>query len=100
MAKIKNETLKAECARIGAMKKWDSANWTPANSAAVAIRTILTELGCKDELGDGFKKERQELVEAIECLFTAPINFQRTYLVEEGIAPAKAASEKLQEEFV
>jgi hypothetical protein len=55
------------------------------------MRTVLIEMGCKEVMAPEHAASRLAVRKAIEGCFTAPINFQRTYLVEEGIAP-KASS--------
>ena len=87
MAKISNGTLKAQCKRVADTKEWEADQWKAEDSAVCAIRTVLEEMGCKEELKDEHKETRRELVGILAPLFTAPINFRRTYLVEEGLAP-------------
>ena len=92
MAKIKNATVKAEAKRVcdnKIAKAGDSGvfEWTARDMAIVAVRAVLVEMGCKAELGDDMKESRTEVVDALEEMFTAPINYRRTYLIPEGLAP-------------
>jgi hypothetical protein len=59
--------------------------------ATAVMRTVLIEMGCKEVLGPEHAASRLAVRKAIEGCFTAPINYQRTYLVDEEIAP-KATS--------
>lgn len=94
MPNIKNSTLKAEIARIAKAVDWEKDNWNASRMAAAVVRTVLTEMGCLEELKDEFKQERQDLVESIRQCFTAPINYQRDYMVTEKLAPEKAKQPK------
>ena len=95
MAKIENATLKAECTRLCGLKKDKLAEpWTASESAIAIVRTVLSELGLKEELGDDYKEERKTITRAIMPLMTAPINFERTYLAAEGLMPVRAKGTK------
>ena len=94
MAKIENSTLKAQCKRLTEKKQWEVESWTSTDSAIAAIRTVLEDMGCMEELGDEYKEERAKLASALAPLFTAPINWQRTYLVDEELAPKQAEKPK------
>ena len=89
-------TLHAEVKRLTDSFEWEVRNWGADYSAVAIIRTVLSHMGCKEELSDKFAKDRQDLVDEITPMLEcgAPINFQRTMLVNSGLAPKKAATEE------
>ena len=97
MPTIKNSTLLEECKRLATPMEWDKgAQWNSKRMAVAVIRTILTELGAKEYLGDDMRESRAEIVEIIACCFTAPINFRREYLTPSGLAPEMPKADKAQ----
>ena len=96
MAKIKNSTVLKQCKRICDGIK-GKRNFSAQDSATVAVRTVLEELGLTEELGDEYKEERAVVVEAIKILFTASKNFQNSYLASEdngNLMPKVEATEE------
>lgn len=96
MAKIENTTLKNECKRLADTIQWEVGGWRNDHMAVAVLRTVLIELGCKEELKPEHAEARQKLVDIIAPCFTAPINYQRTYLVETGLAPKQPEKQKVE----
>ena len=107
MPAITNTTLKTEVARIAKTLVERGENWSAEHSATVIVRTILTELGCKDEMSDEMRDERKALVDVIKPLMTASKNFQTSYIAstngDDGkplMPPAKTIAQEVKAEFV
>jgi hypothetical protein len=67
--------------------------------ATAIVRTVLGELGLTEELGDEYRKEREELVKIITPCITAAKNFQCSYLAKtlvdgKPLMPEVKSSEK------
>ena len=87
-----SETLYKQCKRMTDTFEWEVRNWGARHMAIAVMRTVLEEFGCKEELGPEHAETREKVAKMIEAAFTAPINFQRTWLVNSGLAPVKTAS--------
>lgn len=87
MPKITNITLKNECARLAKLKNPLNFEWQASDMAVVVMRTVLTEMGCKEVLTPEHAESRRKVAEAIEKCFTAPVNWKREYMVVEELAP-------------
>jgi len=87
MAKIESKTLLAEAKSIlknqdGTARNWQAQPFSAATAASLAVRSVMAHFGMKAELGEEFAKDRKEIRDELTVLFTAPINFYRTYMVE------------------
>jgi hypothetical protein len=93
MPEIENSTLKSECKRLCDVTEWETQQWTADQMAIAVLRTVLTELGCKDELSAENAEARKEIAKIIKPCFTAPINFQREYLSKTKVDSKPLAPE-------
>ena len=82
MAQITNSTLKAEFTRMADVLAKQGSNLTAEAVATVIVRTMMGELGMKEELGPEYAEERKSLVALFKPLITAPNNLQNVYLAD------------------
>lgn len=80
MPKIENQTIVKHAAPIAKALTARGDNWNADAMAAVAVKVILEEMGCVEELGDEFKTDRAAVIAVIKPFFTAPKNYQSSYL--------------------
>ena len=84
--------LLAQCVKQAAGRNWELPGaWDATDNAAVAVRTILSLSGDKENLADDEHAvaHRKACIKALLPLFEAgaPVNFRRTALVVMEIAP-------------
>ena len=80
MPKINNQTVIKYAAPIATALSARGDNWNADAMAAVCVKVVLEEMGCTESLGDEAKNDRAEVINIIKSFFTAPKNFQNSYL--------------------
>ena len=80
MPKIENQTIVKHAKPIADALAKRGDNWNADAMAAVAVKVILEEMGCVEELGDEFKTDRAAVIALVKNFFTAPKNWQNSYL--------------------
>jgi hypothetical protein len=80
MPKIENKTIVKHAKPICDALKARGDNWNADAMAAVCVKVVLEEMGASEQLGDEFKTDRAAVINIIKSFFTAPKNWQQSYL--------------------
>jgi hypothetical protein len=91
MAKLEGSLKEFTVARIDSQKPkglFETRNWSTLDSASVAVRAVLKEMGLDKEATDPKQAEkRMKIAAVIAPLMTAAVNYQRQYIVPSELGP-------------
>ena len=90
MPKIESTTVLNQINRIAPKLVERGENWTAEHSAVVIVRSIMEELGLKEELtSDEYKQNRLDCIALVKPFITAAKNYQNSYLAQTNVMDGK-----------